>query len=95
MLSAETQLLGHTGDTEWLTGKATAKHFVARDVRNSDSMNVTMRLFSKVGFVGLLTELVPIARENAFPTDTFERKSEAAYSAKEINELERLLAVLP
>gem|GEM_PF-5788319 len=56
-------------------------------------MNITVWFLAEVCFIGLLTELVPIGRENALATYTFKSYAESSYTAEEIDKAEWIAPV--
>jgi hypothetical protein len=90
VLASETVLLGDAREAERLAGKATAQDVELWDVGHSDGMDVAMRLLSEIRLVGLLTEFVPVAGEDALRSRTLEGDAEPADAAKQINEPQQL-----
>ena len=89
VLASETVLLGDAREAERLAGKATAQDVEPGDVGHSDGMDVAMRFLPEIRLVGLLTEFVPVAGEDALRTRSFKGDAEPANAAKQINEPQR------
>ena len=60
MLSAQANFLGYSGYAERLAWKASAKNFKGRNIRHLNLVDVSMRFFPVVGFVGDPAVPVPI-----------------------------------
>src|SRR6056297_1178377 len=88
VLSTEGVLFAHTGDGEGLTWKACEQNFVLRDRRDVHFGDVARNrvIFTKIGAVRLLGELVPFACEHACSANAFEADAQAADPGKEVNE---------
>ena len=83
---AEAQFLGDARDAEGLAGKSGAQDVVRGNVRHGHGMNVAVRAFAVIGFVGDLRHLVPVGGEDALAARAFEGEPEAANPAEEVNE---------
>ena len=59
------------------------------NVRHGHGMDVAVRTFAVIGFVGDLGRLVPVGGEDALAARALEREPEAANAAEEVYEAER------
>lgn len=83
---AEAEFLGDARDAEGLAGKTGAENFVPRDGVVRHGVDVAVRALVKVGRVGDLRLLIPIARPDALAPRALEGDAEAADAAEKVNE---------
>jgi hypothetical protein len=82
VLSSEADLLRDPGDAERLAWETAAKNIKRGNVSHGYLVDISMGLLTMVGLICNPAVLVPIAREDALGSNTFETKSKSADAAK-------------
>ena len=83
--------LGYASNRERLTGEPAHEHIMCGDVLLVDFRDVTgnfVAVTGKVRSIGLLAELVPLAREDALASDRLKAEPDPAYTGKQVYEPE-------
>lgn len=88
MFIAQRGVLGDPRYAEWLAREPPDQNIVIGDYAGINFSNVPFGYFSKVRFISLAGEFVPLAGKHASTTGRFETKTRAANASKQVDKSE-------
>ena len=95
VFAPETVLFRYAREAEWLAWETATENVELRNVGDGHRMDVAVRFFTKVGGIGLLAELIPVAGEDTSRPGSFKGDSEPADAAEEVDKFEAISICIP
>ena len=89
MLASQRSFFGYPGNGEWLAGKSPYKNIMVRYLIHRNLLDITRRLFAKVGPVGLPTKCIDLRGEDATSPGRFQGQPESTYAREKVDESRR------